>query len=80
MKYDAIKSLPKGLVDDVAKFLKRESVEVQQLSESVEQLDELSKGTLASYVKKAADNTRINMRWAARTGDVESQKIGRAHV
>jgi hypothetical protein len=40
-----------------------------------EQIDELSKGTLGSYVKKAADSTRINTRWAARTGDRDAEDI-----
>lgn len=52
MKYDSIKSLPKGLVEDVAKFLKREPIDVV---EEAEQLDELDKKTLGSYIKKAVD-------------------------
>ena len=43
--------------------------------EEDEQIDELSKGTLGSYVKKAADSTRINTRWAARTGDRDAEDI-----
>ncbi len=40
-----------------------------------DQIDELSKGTLGSYVKKAADSTRVNTRWAARTGDRDAEDI-----
>ena len=43
--------------------------------EEDEQIDELSNGTLGSYVKKAADSTRINTRWAARTGDRDAEDI-----
>lgn len=43
--------------------------------EEDQQIDELSKGTLGSYVKKAADSTRINTRWAARTGDRDAEDI-----
>jgi hypothetical protein len=42
--------------------------------EAVE-VDELSKNTLGSYVKKAADSTRVNTRWAARTGDRDAEDI-----
>ena len=45
-----------------------------QVEES-EQIDELSKKTLGSYVKKAADSTRTNVRWAARTGDRDAEDI-----
>ena len=44
-------------------------------NEEVEQIDELSKKTLGSYVKKAADSTRVNSRWAARTGDRDAEDI-----
>ena len=43
--------------------------------ENAEQIDELSKKTLGSYVKKAADSTRTNVRWAARTGDRDAEDI-----
>lgn len=55
--------------DLIAKASQRASVEED------DQLDELSKGTLGSYVKKAADSTRINTRWAARTGDRDAEDI-----
>lgn len=55
----------KGIETAVSKLTKEES----------EQIDELSKKTLGSYVKKAADSTRVNTRWAARTGDRDAEDI-----
>lgn len=55
----------KGIETAVSKLTKEES----------EQIDELSKKTLGSYVKKAADSTRTNVRWAARTGDRDAEDI-----
>lgn len=55
----------KGVATAVKKLTKEES----------DQIDELSNKTLGSYVKKAADSTRINTRWAARTGDREAEGI-----
>ena len=41
-------------------------------SADFEQLDEISKKTLTSYVKKAVDNKGIQDTYAGRTGDRES--------
>jgi hypothetical protein len=63
------------ILDIVADQLAADYGDSDEKMHEAGQLDELSKGTLGSYVKKAADSTRINTRWAARTGDRDAEDI-----
>lgn len=61
------------LKDRIAEALaaKMEEVELDE----AEQIDEISKATLGSYIKKAIDNKAVQDRYAGRTGDRESYSI-----
>lgn len=45
------------------------------INEEAEQIDELSKKTLSSYIKNAVDNKAVQDRYAGRTGDRESYSL-----
>lgn len=69
MNHDAIKSLPKGLIDDVAKFMRGERVAAVETLAEDEQLDEVSKKTLGSYIKKAVTDSHVKLASAHRFAD-----------
>lgn len=68
------------ILDIVADQLAADYGDSDEKMHEAGQLDEIGdtdagKKALGSYVKKAADSTRVNTRWAARTGDRDAEDI-----
>ena len=73
---ESINENPLEMKEALAEELRNRVAEaISAKMEEAEQIDEISKSTLGSYIKKAADNKAVNDRYAGRTGDRESYAI-----